>query len=46
VDEISDEVGKKGTNIEIPRGHETILLVEDEEEVLKLTQQILRMQAV
>jgi signal transduction histidine kinase/CheY-like chemotaxis protein len=43
-DELSDEVGKKITGIEIPRGNETILLVEDEEEVLKLTQQILRMQ--
>jgi PAS domain S-box-containing protein len=44
VDEPLDEVGKKGVEGELPRGNETILLVEDEEEVRKLAAQVLRKQ--
>ena len=44
VDEPLDEVGKKGVEGELPRGNETILLVEDGEEVRKLAAQVLRKQ--
>jgi len=44
VDEPLNEVGKKGVEEELPRGNETILLVEDEEEVRKLAAQVLMKQ--
>ena len=42
VDEPLEELKEKAEVKEIPRGSETILVVEDEEKVLKLTVQILR----
>ncbi|OGP94641.1 MAG: hypothetical protein A2157_11295 [Deltaproteobacteria bacterium RBG_16_47_11] len=44
VDEPPEEVGQKGVKEGLPRGSETVLVVEDEEEVRKLAVQILRRQ--
>jgi PAS domain S-box-containing protein len=44
VDEPLEEVGEKGVKEGLPRGSETVLVVEDEEEVRKLAVQILRRQ--
>jgi CheY-like chemotaxis protein/two-component sensor histidine kinase len=44
VDEPLEEVGQKGVKEGLPRGSETVLVVEDEEEVRKLAVQILRRQ--
>jgi PAS domain S-box-containing protein len=44
VDEALKQAGEKKLLEEFPRGNETVLVVEDEEEVLKLVLQILRVQ--
>ena len=44
VDEPLEEIREKAVNEELPRGVETVLVVEDEEEVRKLVSEMLRRQ--
>ncbi len=44
VDEVPEEIREKATGVELSRGGETILVVEDEEHVRKLAVQILQRQ--